>query len=243
MLKKPLLAAILLAANLPAVAQTGVMGMPEGSKDIVFGLATVVGPRANGSPDTVVGLAPMISVQWANGVFIHMNTVGMHLSERGDLRYGPLASYGRSRVVLADGTTRSRFTPELGGFVEYELSRGFGVSSRLMYGGSSDRGGVRMISSASAWTAGHNHHAFGIEGIVTLANRSSLQADFGTPVYQPNGGLRDVALVAHWSWELTHKSTLRAWVQEKHFLGGARSSPRLERHGGTSLVTMITWRF
>ena len=244
------IAAATLTACLPALAQSTHMMMPEGSKQIYVGLATVYGPSANGSTESRIGIVPIISAQWANGMFVNMNSVGFHMSERDDLQYGPQVRLMRSRPPSENGkSVGSRFTPEVGGFVSYSLAPGMTVSSRLMYGGSSDHRGLRVHSGASVWKQTGAHHAFGVEAGVTLANRSSLQADFsvrpgGTlPVHEVDSGWRDASVTLHWSWEFNHKTTVRAWVEEQRFLGSARASPRLATGGGTTAVAMVLYSF
>jgi MipA family protein len=248
-------AALLLAcAGAPALAEPTHMMMPEGSSEVSLALALVSSPRRIGSAENVMGVAPLISAQWANGVFINLNTVGMHLSDQSNTQYGPLISPTRSRVTKytpSGPETKSRFTPEIGGFFNYHLAHGIGLKSRLMYGGSSDHRGVRMQLGAHLWQPVAAHHAIGIETGLTLANRSSLQADFGvTPQQAGTGrahavssGLRDASVSLNWRWELNHKTTLHSWIEGQRFLGSAGASPRLEQRSGTSVVAMVIYRY
>jgi MipA family protein len=248
-----MLAAVLSVGAAPsAIAQSAPMLMPEGSKDIYLSLAAVHAPRANGSNENRLRVVPLISAELSNGVFINMNRVGMQLSEDFSLGYGPLFSPSRSRVPDTEGRDgRSRFTPEFGGFFTYRISQGLSVSSNLMYGGSSDRRGLAIHGAAAFWQQVRPHHSVGIETGLSLANRSSLQADFAVtpaqagrlPAHEVHSGLRDASLSLHWSWELTHKTTLRTWAQRRHFLGSAGASPRIEQRAGTTVATMVSWRY
>jgi len=245
---------LLACAGMPALADPTHMMMPEGSSDVFLSLAAVWSPRSIGSADNVVGVAPLISAQWANGVFINMNKVGMHLSEQSNIQYGPLISPTRSRVTTytPEGPqTKNRLTPEIGGFFNYGIARGLGLTSQLMYGGSSDHRGVRMHLGGHLWMPVASHHAMGIVTGVTLANRSALQADFGItpqqagtgPTHEVSSGLRDAAVSLNWRWEVNHKTTLHSWIAAQRLLGSAGASPRLEQRSGTSVVTMVTYRY
>lgn len=248
-------AALLLACvAAPALAQTTHMMMPEGSSDVYLGLALVSSPRRLGSSENGLGVVPVISAQWANGAFIHMNTIGMHLSDRSNMRYGPLISPTRSRVTkyTPDGPeTKTRFTPEVGGFLDYSIAHGIGLKSRLMYGGSSDHRGLRMELSAHLWKPVAPHHAIGIETGLTLTNRSSLQADFGITrqqagtgrAHEVSSGLRDASVSLNWRWDINHKTTLHSWIEGQRFLGSAGASPRLEQRTGTRVVTMVIYHY
>lgn len=240
------LAPCALITCVPVLAQSTHMLMPEGSKDIFVSLAAVSTPVTEGSRAREINVVPLISAQWANGVFVNMNTVGMHLSERSDMEYGPLFTPMTSRVGGNTGTDRqskSRFTPEIGGFINYRIAHGMGISTRLMYGGSSDHRGLRWNAGAYLWTPLSAHHSVGIQSSFTLANSSSLQADFSTREYQAKGGMRDADVSLRWRWELNHTTTLNTWIEEQRFLGGAGRSPRLERKSGTTAAAMVTWQF
>jgi len=248
-------AALLLAcAGAPVLADPTHMMMPEGSSDVYLSLAAVWSPRRLGSADNEFGVVPLISAEWANGVFINLNRIGMHLSQQSNMQYGPLISPTRSRVTTytPDGPkTKGRFTPEIGGFFNYSIAHGIGVTSQMMYGGSSDLRGMRVHLGGHFWMPVGSHHAVGIVTQASLANRSSLQADFGItaqqagagPTHEVRSGLRDAALSLRWRWDVNHKTTLTSWIEGHRYLGSAGASPRLEQRSGTSVVTMVTYRY
>ena len=237
-----------LAACAPALAQTHMM-MPEGSKDIYLSLGVASSPAYEGSARRETFVAPLISVQWANGVFIDMNVIGMHLSEDPGMAYGPLFSPGTTRVdnlaqAQSDKRARSRFTPEVGGFFHYTLSHGLGVRSQLMYGGSADRRGVRVALMPYLEYPVGEHHSLGLQGRLQLANRSALQARFAVPgQHEVSAGLRDASVGIRWRWELNTKYTLSTSVSWTKLLGSAGASPRVERAAGTTAVTILTYHY
>ncbi len=82
-----------------AAAQTPASNpMPDGSHDKYVGLGLISAPRYEGASETRVSALPVIQVEWSSGLFISGMNVGMHLSQRPAVEYGPLLSLhpGRS---------------------------------------------------------------------------------------------------------------------------------------------------
>ena len=244
-----------LAVASPSVAQSTRMMMPEGSKDIYLTLAAAYTPESEGSARRRTYVSPMVSAEFSNGVFIDMNTVGVHLSDNPQFDYGVQATptVSHVRVPTADGwESKRRFTPEVGAFVRYSLAHGVGLRSALMYGGSVDHRGLRLrLGAIMAWPVAE-HHGVGINVDATLANRSALQADFSVlpshpnaalPLYDAKGGLRDTSINAFWSWQLSTKYTFRSILQWNRLHGGAAASPRIERANGATAITSVTYQF
>lgn len=239
----------------PCVAQTTHMMMPEGSKDIYLSLAMAYTPQSEGSARNRTYVAPLLSAQFSNGVFIDMNTVGMHLSRNPQWVYGVQLTPTRSRIRVQGPNgwqTRSKFTPEAGGFLSYQLAHGMHLNSRLMYGGSSDHRGLRLFLGASFAMPVAEHHLVGVEAGATLANRSALQADFavlpdqhgaGLGPYDAAGGLRDTRTSAYWRLQLSAKYSFRAILRWDRLHGSAAASPRIERADGVTAITALTYQF
>ncbi len=253
---KSLMLLLAFATSAPAVAQATHMNMPEGSKDVTLSVITYYGPRHLGSADNKLRIAPLISAQWANGIFINMNVLGLHLSRTPGISYGPLISpsVSRSSEPTPGGTkAKIRFTPEVGGFFNYRVVHGMSLGSQLMYGGSSDRRGLRMDLNANFGTSVAEHHGIGLSAGVTLANRSALQADYavtpwqasasGLSVHETKGGIQETSLTASWGWELSTKYMLRSSLQHSRLHGSAAASSRMERTDGVSIMTILTYQF
>lgn len=253
--KNILLCATILAGCPPAVARPTHMLMPEGSKDVYLSLAAAMVPSAEGSAQQRLVIVPLVSAQWANGVFVNMNVVGIHLSERSDMAYGLRAApmFTRTSTQTPDGRVSTRrFTPEVGAFFDYELAYGMGLKSSLMYGGSIDHRGLRMNLGAYLWMPVAEHHALGLEAGLALANRAALQANYGVtaeqadaglPAYRVSGGVRSSAVSASWRWQISNKYSLSTSVESTRLRGSAANSPRIEQAGGTSLATVLTYRY
>jgi MipA family protein len=229
-------AALMLAAA-PAVAQSNHTLMPEGSRDVYLSLAGVWQQHPQGRAEDRILVVPLISAQWANGVFIDMNTIGMNLSEETALEYGPLFS-----PTVSDGERR-RFTPELGGYVNWQVSRSLGVGAKLMGGAGQDRRGLNLSLGADLWTQVAPHHSVGVGLQTRLANGAALREDFGSAAYEPDSGLRDATLSLRWRWEVSRKLRMSAGISQQRYLGGAAASPRVQYKSGASLLTALTWRF
>lgn len=245
----------LLALCAPCAAQTTRMNMPEGSKDVYLSLAMGNAPASDGAAGRRTFVVPLVSAQFANGVFINMNSVGMHLSDSPDMPWGVQFTPSTSRVTTRTASgfeSKRRFTPEVGGFLNYQVAHELFLSSGLMYGGSADRRGLRLRFGASSWMPVAEHHSVGIDLQVRLANRSALQADFAVteaqagptlPLYGVNSGVRDSGIAAGWNWQLAHKYSLRTMLQYERLHGSAAASPRIERAGGVTAFTVLTYRY
>jgi outer membrane protein len=87
-----------------ALAQTpSANPMPDGSRDMFWGLGVVSRPNYVGAADARTGVLPVLQVQWSNGVFIFGATGGVHLSSQPDLEYGPLFAYESKRTASGQG--------------------------------------------------------------------------------------------------------------------------------------------
>ncbi len=247
--------ATLLALSAPALAQSTHMDMPEGSKEIQLALAAGNGPRSEGSAQRTNFVAPLFSVQWANGFFIRMNEFGVHLSEHPNLQYGVIAvpTFSRATTLPGDGEpSKRRFTPEVGGFLNYHLAHGVNLNAGLLYGGSIDHRGLRMRIGAQFWMPVSAHHSLGVVTSVVMANRSALHANFAVapeqaraalPVHEVSGGLHNSTIGGRWRWELAHKYTLMSSVDWRRLHGSAAASPRVQQAGALTVSTMVIYSF
>ena len=230
-----------LALCTPALAQSSRTHMPEGSKEIKLALVAVNAPRAEGSAQRETFIVPSFSVQWSNGFFVQMNEFGMRLSDDPSVDYGVLAVPGFSR---ANANAERRFTPEFGGFFNYQLAHGVGLTSALLYGGSSDHRGVRARLGAHFWMPVAEHHSVGLVSTLVLANRSALQTDYAVAhSYAVSGGLHSSAIGGHWRWDLNHKYTLASSLQWRRLHGSAAASPRVERANAMVAAVALHYGF
>lgn len=88
-----LLVLALAAACGTASAQTpAVNRMPDGSRDLYFGLGALSTPRYEGARVRRVSALPVLQLEWSNGIFISGMSAGMHLSNEPSLEFGPLVA-------------------------------------------------------------------------------------------------------------------------------------------------------
>lgn len=231
------------------------MRMPEGSKDVYMTLMLASAPAALGSAQRGSYVSPHVSAQFANGVFIDMNTVGIYLSGEAQLVYGVQFAPTLSRVQVRTSEgweAKRKLTPEVGGFVRYNVAHGLQVRSTLMYGGSTDHRGLRLGLGAMLGMPVAEHHQAGMEFDSTFANRSAQQADFAVapeqqgpqwPVYAVSGGLRETRLTAFWNWQLSTRYTFKAMLWRARLHGSAAASPRIEQAGGITAAMGVTYQF
>ena len=239
----------------PAMAQTTHMNMPEDSKQVQVALVAVNAPRSEGSAQRQSLIAPIFSVQWSNGYFIRMNEFGVRLSDQPGLDYGLVAVPTFSRATNLPGSgeaSKRKFTPELGGFFNYQVAHGLNLTAGLLYGGSVDHRGLRLRLGAQFWTPVAEHHSVGVTGGLVLANRSALQANFAVSpeqapeslaAHEVSGGLHRTSLGARWLWDLNQKYTLSSGLEWRRLHGSAASSPRVEQANGVAFSTLLSYGF
>lgn len=247
--------AALMACCTSAVAQSGTTHMPEGSKEVRLSLAAFSAPRSPGSAQRETFIVPLFSVQWSNGVFVQMNEVGVRLSKQPGLDYGLYAipTFSRATTPPGDGARSGRkFTPEVGGFLNYRVTHGIHLTSGLLYGGSIDRRGLRLRLGAQFWMPLAEHHALGVTSNLVLANRSALQANFAVspeqarttlPAHDVASGMHSTSIGARWHWDLSHKYALASGLQWSRLHGSAAASPRVEQAGGVTLTSVLSYSF
>ena len=179
----------------------------------------------------------------------------MRLSDHPSLDYGVVAVPGFSRASTLPGAGprgERRFTPEIGGYLNYQLAHGIILSSGLMYGGSFDRRGLRLRFGAQFWMPVTDHHSVGVRGSLVLTNRSALQANFAVapeqarpmlPAHEVGSGLYSTSIAAHWRWNLSHKVTLASALDWRRLHGSAANSPRVQQAGALTMSTMVIYGF
>ena len=170
---KMLLALTFASACSAAGAQTPASNpMPDGSRDLYFGLGAVSEPAYVGSSARRVRALPLVQLEWSNGVFISGLSAGMHLSQQPALEYGPLLAWRVKRTedgmgrgadgvanqsVPGSGTERDGFGSggaplsgmdevkgrlQAGGFANFYLMPSVRLTGSVLYGAGKRRDGV-----------------------------------------------------------------------------------------------------
>ncbi len=95
----------LTAACGSAAAQTpAVNRMPDGSRDLYFGLGAVSTARYEGARAQRVAAFPVLQLEWSNGIFISGMSAGMHLSKEPAVEFGPLLAVQPRRTESGSAT-------------------------------------------------------------------------------------------------------------------------------------------
>lgn len=235
-----LLAGVLGAALPPALAQSEVSLLPDGSHELRVGALLGSAPRAPGSAERSAFLLPQLSVEWSNGVFIDGLALGKQLSSDPMLKYGPLLALSEG-PQRADGGRALR--PALGAFVHYMPLRELALQARILVPTGRDGGGSVLNLRAGTRFDLAPHQWMTVGAGVNLADGSYLQPDFGTARYQPAGGVRDVFADLQWGWQISRKVTLTASLQASRLQGDAAASPRTRQRTGYANVLGFSYSY
>jgi outer membrane protein len=232
---------LLLAVCGPGLAQTD-MYMPAGTNEVNVGAALVSDSSAEGDTRRRTFIAPHLSVQFSNGFFISPSGVGMQLSSKPSVRYGPLLTYAVGRRADAkDDKLKLRL--QAGAFLRYRVIRGLDVYSSALYGGGDDHQGLRVNAGASYGTPLASHHAASIGATMSWANQDYMESYFGTAAYRPNAGVHSVRANFNWNWELGTRYSLTTGTGVSRLLGGAADSPIVRKATNVSFFTSLNYQF
>lgn len=197
----------LCCACAPAFAQTTARNtMPDGSKDVYLGLGVESLPRFEGSGEQRTIVAPVVQMQWSNGIFWNGMSVGMHLSTTPGIEYGPLFAfepgrgsthsdiigvnhYSSNSIVIGHVPPPAYYDanlsevgprPEFGGFFNYYFSEKTRVTTDLLYGAGEHRDGLKFTMDLQhTFAAMPAHHSLAISAGFSAINRQYDQSYFG----------------------------------------------------------------
>ena len=242
--------ALMLCAD--ASAQSTMMMMPEGSKDLYLGVVVAdVAASEGGSARRLVAV-PTASGLWSNGIFARLGAVGWDITDDPTMDYGPLVTYG-IRSKRSDATHESSLDIEGGAFWSFMFTREIHLGSRLLYGGGADGRGLQLRLGADVAYRLGAHDTLTLSPGLTLADGSFMRSTYGisatqapldgVPPYDAKAGLRDLHLDIDWNSELTTKFTLDAGVSLTRLMGSAARSPLIAERNDTELFTALTYHF
>jgi outer membrane scaffolding protein for murein synthesis (MipA/OmpV family) len=143
---------------------------------------------------------------------------------------------------------------QAGAFFNHYLSPQLRLTNEWLYGAGNERDGATWrIGLQHVATAMSAHHSLSFSAGLTLANRAYNQAFFGVtpaeakhsgnPAYQASGGLKDIALGAHWNWALAPAWIVTSRLQATRLAGSAKDSPLVERPTNLTVSTALAYRF
>jgi outer membrane protein len=207
-MKKLLPATLVLASSCSAaLAQApSVNLMPDGSHDMYVGIGAAYGPVYEGAQRRSGSPAPLLQMEWSNGVFVAGMNAGIHLSRSPGMEFGPLLELQPGRTVNGTGwgagpvnaqggvlpapqsEQRNRLVgmrevdPRLqaGGFFNYTISPGTRLTNSFLYGaGHEHKGAIWRTSLQHALAAPAPHHRIALSLGVDIVNRSYNETFFG----------------------------------------------------------------
>ena len=251
-------AALLLASmGGSAQAQATRMMMPEGTYDMVFGVALqrTFFSQSEGGARTVV--VPALEAQWSNGVFVDVSpreaTLGMHLSD------DPMLSYGLQ--VSANGRDQRSDTPgqrggvalQAGGYLNWNAANNISFRAALMAGGGIDGGGAIAHVRARVYHRLVPHHGARLEAGLAVADSTWQQGYFGVsaaqaahsanPVYRAGAGLVNFYGDVEWHWQLANKYSLATGGRLSRLAATPAASPLTGKRERVSVRSALTYRF
>ena len=251
---RPRAATVLLALMLAdhASAQSTMMMMPEGSKDLYLGVVVAdVAASEGGSARRLVAV-PTASGLWSNGIFARIGAVGWDVTDDPTMDYGPIVTYG-IRSKRSDATHESSLDIEGGAFWSFMFTREIQFGSQLLYGGGADGQGLRLKLGADVSYRLGAHDTLTLSPGLTLADGSFMRSTYGisatqaprdgVPPYDARAGLRDLHLDVDWNCELSTKFTLDTGVSLTRLTGSAARSPLIAQRNDAELFTALTYHF
>ena len=193
-----------------AQAQTPTQNlMPDGSRDMYWGLGVISRPQYEGATSRKVAALPLLQMQWSNGLFVAGMGAGWHLSSQPKTDFGPMLLLDPGRSVTGtgnyivfplntssslvsqdklEGPNRVRLTGLeeihgriLGGFFfNQEFGREWSQTNTLLMGAGNDRHGVKLNSEVRYLLSDlSSHHKLSLGIGVNVVNQSYARSFFG----------------------------------------------------------------
>lgn len=237
----------------PAWAQSDTTFMPEGSQDITLIAVAGLAPRSEGNAGLRPFLLPAASVQWSNGIFLDVGTVGMQLSTQGNLKYGPKLGYGIKDERSDDPKRKTRLDLQAGGFASYRLLHNLSLYGDVMYGGSDDYRGVQVSVGAALSARLTPHQGVALSVGANVVDQAYMQSYFGVTtqqaalghrrVYHASGGLKNISMTGAWNIELNHKYALTTGLNVSWLGDTPAASPLTRNNQGYSVFTLLSYHY
>ena len=246
----PVVLALLVAAA-GARAQSTMMMMPEGSKDLYVGVVLADVASNEGSASRRLVAVPTASGLWSNGVFARIGAVGWDVTDDPTMDYGPIVTYGIRSKRSDDAGHESSLDIEGGGFWNFMFTREVQFGSQLLYGGGADSQGLQLKLGADVSYRLGSHDSLTLSPGITLADGSFMRSTYGVdasqarldgvPAYDAKAGVRNLHLDIDWNSELSTKFTLDTGVSLSRLVGSAAHSPLIAQRNDATLFLALTY--
>ncbi len=240
-----------------AHAQATRMMMPEGTYDLVFGVAVQRTYHADSDGRSHGEVVPALEVQWSNGVFIDANVdeavLGVHWSDQPMLDYGAMLSVsGRDQRSDTPGA-RGGMAMQAGGFVNWHVLYNLDVGGELLAGGGYDRGGLLGNARVQWSTPLAAHHGATLTVGAIVGDHTWMQGYFGVtpaqaasggnPAYRAPAGVLNIYGDLEWQWQLGNKYWLFTGARISRRGDGPAASPLVAGRDYFTLRTALTYHF
>ncbi|MES2104697.1 MAG: MipA/OmpV family protein [Pseudomonadota bacterium] len=261
---KKLSLALMFSFGGAAFAQTPAANMmPDGSRDMYAGLGVGSAPLCDGSDERKTRLVPNIQVQWSNGIFLKNASLGMHLSDRPGIEYGPILEYERgcdaSPSRKLEGARDIDASLGVGVFFNYYPVNNLRLSSRLLVGTESERRRVLLSLDAKKYMQIAPHHGVAVSFGLSWANQAyaqtrlefePLRAYFANAPaavqktgYSTHSGVKDVHAGVNWNWELNPSWLVTSQASIYRLTGSVADNPLNNRRSYMTVYTGLAYRF
>ncbi|MCV2369087.1 MipA/OmpV family protein [Roseateles oligotrophus] len=223
-----------------------------------LGLAVFGGQKYLGAKETRVLPVPVIDYQWSNGFFAGTgNGLGINFSKQANVSYGlrVTADFGRDEDLSANlnGMGDIKIRPEFGGFVNYNLTQSFVLTSSLRYGAGNDRKDMQLDLGAVYSTMLAPQWRIGAGAAITLVNADYMQTNFGVTaaqsarsghaVYTPGAGLRDVRANLSLTYAIDQRMAVTGALSARALQSDAKDSPLTRKANSLGGGVVYTYLF
>lgn len=211
-----------------------------------------------GSNERRYRVMPMLNATWGNGWFAGFpRGVGYNFSADPRMQYGLrlTADMGRKQSVSAalNGLGDIGARPELGGFLNYALSRQLKLDTGVRYGAGRDSQGMLLDLGLHYRIplADKQSLTFGIA--TTYANSSYMQSFYGVDaaqaatskyaVYMPGAGIREVDLTASYTYKLDRQWAVVTGATLGQLGSAVKAAPMTRSNSHNSVYVLTHYTF
>ena len=240
-----LASAALVAVSTPALAQD------ENDLRVRVGLGGQLKPEYPGADDH--NLLPYFDIDFARGnnpfpFEAPDDAFGIRLFSKGGFSAGPAVSLQSKRKESDVGAPvgRVKWTVEVGGFAEYQLSKSFRLRGDLRKGVNGHEALVGSIGADRIWRDG-DRYVFSIGPRVLFSDGKYQRAYFGIddtaalasglPAYRPSGGIHALAAASGLSYQFNPKFGMFGYARYERLVGDAAKSPIVRELGSRNQLS------
>ncbi len=260
--RRALLASLLALASPLAAAQAfdavRLFGVPAGDGAGLAGIALVAGHEYLGSDERKLRFYPILDYQWKNGWFAGTsNGIGYQFATPSMYQVGlrVTADLGRRESASAAlaGMGNIDWSPEIGGFANFNITPEWFLTSSLRYGAGNDHDGMQ-VDVGAGYTTQLSERWRGAVGIAgTYVNAAYMREYFGVSTaqqmtsgygtYIPGAGWRDIRANASVTWFFATDFSATLGLSVRSLQGKAADSPLVSEDTPIVGVLAVSYSF